>query len=517
MGRDVGAELETTKVMEATRPGSADAGERVERVPAMRRSPVIAEAPPVTGGDTRIGTARAAGPPVALAAHAPAAANTGSERRAGRAGGTFAALRVPNYRRFISGQIVSLCGTWMQTIALGWLVLSLGASGTMLGVVTAAQFLPILLLGAYGGLVADRSDTRKLLITTASAQATLAAVLGVLVLSHAVSLWMVIAFAALQGLTQAADNPARQSFVQEMVGSDTLPNAVTLNSVTMNAARVLGPAFAGVIITFVGTGMCFILNAASFAAVILALGRLDRSALRPKRRLTRAPGQIREGFRYAVRTPGIRIPLMMMVITGTLAYEFQVTLPLVARETFHGTAATYSLLTGAMGVGAVVGGLLVARRRLTGVRTLVAVAAVFGVLILVAAAAPSLVLAVAALVLTGAASVALISTGNATVQLSADPRMRGRVMALWSMAFLGTTPVGGPIAGAVAQALGARASLVLAGVAALASALLGLASLRRIAAHEPTATDPVPPTNPIRSADPSLAASRDSTRAHSAR
>src|SRR6185369_16364897 len=334
---------------------------------------------------------------------------------------------------------------------------------------------------------------------------TLAAVLGVLVLSHAVSLWMVIAFAALQGLTQAADNPARQSFVQEMVGSDTLPNAVTLNSVTMNAARVLGPAFAGVIITFVGTGMCFILNAASFAAVILALGRLDRSALRPKRRLTRAPGQIREGFRYAVRTPGIRIPLMMMVITGTLAYEFQVTLPLVARETFHGTAATYSLLTGAMGVGAVVGGLLVARRRLTGVRTLVAVAAVFGVLILVAAAAPSLVLAVAALVLTGAASVALISTGNATVQLSADPRMRGRVMALWSMAFLGTTPVGGPIAGAVAQALGARASLVLAGVAALASALLGLASLRRIAAHEPTATDPVPPTNPIRSADPSLA------------
>jgi MFS family permease len=394
---------------------------------------------------------------------------------------------VPNYRRFMTGQIISMCGTWMQTIALGWLVLSLGASGTMLGVVTAAQFLPVLLVGAYGGLVADRANTRALLITTASLQATLAAVLGVLVITHVVALWMVVAFAALLGLTQAADNPARQSFVQEMVGPETLPNAVTLNSVTMNAARVVGPAIAGLLITLIGTGTCFLLNALSFAAVIVALIRLDRAALRPKPRVTKAPGQIREGFYYAVRTAGIRIPLMMMVITGTLAYEFQVTLPLIARETFHGTAATYSLLTGAMGAGAVVGGLLVARRRLTGVRSLVVIAAVFGVLILATAAAPSLPLVVAALVLTGAASVAFISTGNATVQLSSEPRMRGRVMALWSIAFIGTTPVGGPIAGTVAEALGARAGLVLAGVAALVSAVIGLASLRRDAARSVSA------------------------------
>jgi len=297
-----------------------------------------------------------------------------------------------------------------------------------------------------------------------------------------VTLWMVVVFALCLGLTQAVDNPARQSFVQEMVGPDTLPNAVTLNSVTMNAARVVGPAIAGATITLVGTGTCFLLNALSFAAVLVALARLDRSALRPRPPVPRAPGQIREGFHYAVRTPGIRIPLTMMVLTGTLAYEFQVTLPLVARETFHGTAATYSLLTGAMGAGAVVGGLLVARRRLTGVRTLVVIAGVFGALLLASAAAPSLAVAVAALVVTGAASVAFIATGNATVQLSADPRMRGRVMALWSMAFLGTTPLGGPIAGAVAQAFGARAGLALAGIAAAAAALIGLASLRRLQA-----------------------------------
>ncbi|MBL7498192.1 MFS transporter [Frankia sp. CNm7] len=424
---------------------------------------------------TLVAPAGGDGPPAPAGLRSPASAGP-------PVGGTFAALRVPNYRRFLTGQIVSMCGTWMQTVALGWLVLSLGASGTMLGVVTAAQFLPILLFGAYGGLIADRTNTRKLLACTAVVQALLAAVLGILVITDVVALWMVIIFAAALGLAQAADNPARQTFVQEMVGRQTLPNAVSLNSVTMNAARVIGPALAGATITLVGTGVCFLLNALSFAAVLVALGRLDVAALRPTPRVPRAPGQIREGFHYAIRTTGIRIPLLMMVLTGTLAYEFQVTLPLVARETFHGTAATFSLLTGAMGAGAVAGGLLVARHRVTGVRALITVAAAFGVLLLASAAAPTLTIAVGALVLTGAASVAFISAGNATVQLSADPRMRGRVMSLWSMAFLGTTPVGGPIAGAVAQTFGARAGLVLAGVAALAAALIGLASLRRVTA-----------------------------------
>ncbi|WP_007518431.1 MFS transporter [Pseudofrankia saprophytica] len=440
------------------------------------------------------GDARRAPAPRSLEAPATEASATGAPgggRPAAPSGGTFAALRVPNYRRFMTGQVISMCGTWMQTIALGWLVLSLGASGTLLGVVTAAQFLPVLVFGAYGGLVADRTDTRRLLICTASLQALLAAGLGVLVLTDVVTLWMVVAFAGCLGLTQAVDNPARQSFVQELVGPETLSNAVTLNSVTMNAARVVGPAIAGATITLLGNGMCFVLNALSFAAVLVALGRLDRAALRPNPPVPRAPGQIREGFHYAIRTAGIRIPLTMMVLTGTLAYEFQVTLPLVARETFHGTAATYSLLTGAMGAGAVVGGLLVARRRLTGSRALVAVAGVFGALLLLSAAAPTLTVLVAALVITGAASVTFIATGNATVQLSAEPRMRGRVMALWSMAFLGTTPLGGPIAGAVSEAFGARAGLVLAGIAAVAAALIGLASLRRIQARPaPAAVEP---------------------------
>jgi MFS family permease len=452
-----------------------------------------------------------AAPPQATAATADASPATAAPERPGpRSGGTFAALRVPNYRRFITGQIISMCGTWMQTIALGWLVLSLGASGTLLGVVTAAQFLPVLLFGAYGGLVADRTDTRRLLVCTASLQALLAALLGILVVTDVVTLWMVVAFAGCLGLTQAVDNPARQSFVQEMVGPETLPNAVTLNSVTMNAARVVGPAIAGVTITLVGTGTCFLVNAASFAAVLVALARLDRAAMRPNPPVPRAPGQIREGLHYAIRTPAIRIPLTMMVLTGTLAYEFQVTLPLIARETFHGTAATYSLLTGAMGAGAVVGGLLVARRRLTGVRSLMAVAAAFGILLLLSAAAPSLAVLVGALVVTGAASVAFIATGNATVQLSADPRMRGRVMALWSMAFLGTTPLGGPIAGVVAQAFGARAGLVLAGVAAVLAALIGLASLRHAEAHPAAAAGAVvsEPDTAAATTEPVVAARR---------
>jgi len=398
-----------------------------------------------------------------------------------RRGGTFEALRIPNFRLFLGGQIVSLCGTWMQTIALGWLVLSLGASGSALGLVTAAQFLPVMLFGPYGGLIADRTNRRHLLMITQTASGLAALGLGVLDLTGSARLWMVAVAAALIGLVNAVDNPARQSFVQEMVGSDVLPNAITLNSVTMNAARIVGPAIAGLLILGVGTSGCFLLNAASFGAVLVALRRMDASALHELPPVHRAPGQLREGFTYARRTTPVRVPLIMMLVIGALSYEFQVVLPLIARETFDGTATTYSMLTSAMGAGAVVGGLVVARRRRTGVRPLGVIAAAFGVLLLLAAAAPTLPLEIAILVLVGATSVAFISTGNATVQLAANPVMRGRVMALWSVAFLGTTPVGGPIAGWVAQTYGARAGLVLAGVAALAAALYALGP-RRVSA-----------------------------------
>jgi MFS family permease len=393
-------------------------------------------------------------------------------------GGTFAALQIPNFRRFLTGQVVSLCGTWMQTIALGWLVLSLGASGTTLGLVTAAQFLPVLLFGPYGGLIADRTNRRHLLMMTQVGSGLAALALGALDLTGTARLWMVAVAAALIGLCNAVDNPARQSFVQEMVGSDHLPNAITLNSVTVNAARIVGPAIAGVVILAVGTAGCFLFNAASFGAVLLALHRMDTSALHERPPVHRAPGQLRAGFAYVRRTPVLRIPLIMMLVIGALSYEFQVVLPLVARETFGGNAETYSMMTSAMGAGAVIGGLLVARRRRIGVRPLAVIAGAFGLAFLLAAAAPSIELELAALVVVGGTSVAFISTGNATVQLSADPAMRGRVMALWSVAFLGTTPFGGPIAGWVAQTFGPRAGLLLAAGAALAAAAFAFASLR---------------------------------------
>ncbi len=404
-------------------------------------------------------------------------------------GGTFAALRIPNFRLFLSGQIVSLCGTWMQTIALGWLVLSLGASGTALGLVTAAQFLPVLLFGPYGGLIADRTNRRHLLMVTQSGSGLAALALGVLDLTGTARLWMVAVAAALIGLCSAIDNPARQSFVQEMVGSEYLPNAITLNSVTVNAARIVGPAIAGLVILAIGTAGCFLFNAASFGAVLVALHRMDTTALQERPPVHRAPGQLRAGFAYVRHTPALRIPLIMMVIIGTLSYEFPVVLPLVAKETFGGSAATYSMMTSAMGAGAVAGGLLVARRRRIGVRSLGFIASAFGAVLLLAAAAPNLELELAALVLVGGTSVAFISTGNATVQLSADPALRGRVLALWSVAFLGTTPFGGPIAGWIAQTFGARSGLLLAGVAALVAAVFAFASLPRDRQSGPGTSD----------------------------
>ncbi|MCM3886995.1 MFS transporter [Frankia sp. R82] len=401
-------------------------------------------------------------------------------------GSTFAALRIRNFRLFLAGQIVSLCGTWMQTIALGWLVLSLGASGTMLGLVTAAQFLPVLLFGPYGGVIADRSNRRRLLMITQTGSGLAALTLGILDLTGVVQLWMVAVTAMLIGLCNAVDNPTRQTFVQEMVGPEHLPNAITLNSVTMNAARIIGPALAGLIILGIGTAGCFLFNAASFGAVLLALHHMNTAELHARSPVRRAPGQLRAGLRYTWQTGALRVPLIMMVVIGALSYEFQVVLPLVARETFHGSAATYSMMTAAMGAGAVVGGLAVARRRRIGVRPLGLIAAVFGGVLLVAALAPTLPLEIAALVLVGAGSVAFISTGNATVQLAADPAMRGRVMALWSVAFLGSTPVGGPIAGWVAQTFGPRAGLLLAAGAALAAAVYALLHLRSRSSTAPT-------------------------------
>jgi MFS family permease len=393
---------------------------------------------------------------------------------------TFSSLSNPNYRRYFSGQAVSLVGTWMQTVAQSWLVLQLTGSGAALGLVVALQTLPVLLLGPYGGVVADRVDKRKLMIVLQSAMGVLALVLGLLTLTHVVVLWEVYVLAFLLGLNNTFENPARQAFVLELVGPTDLRNAVSLNSVLVNAARAVGPAVAGLIIAAGGTGICFVLNAASFVAVVVSLLRLDTSKLAPTPPTNRAGGQVREGLSYVRHTPELAGPLLMMALVGCLAYEFQVVLPVVAAKTFDGNSTTYGFMTAAMGVGAVIGGLYVAARGQTGLRALTASSAMFGVVIALAAVAPVLWLELCALALVGGASVGFLSKGNSTLQLTASPQMRGRVMALWAVAFLGSTPIGGPIAGWVADTFGGRAGLVLGSAACLVAAGLGALVLARV-------------------------------------
>jgi MFS family permease len=402
-----------------------------------------------------------------------------SRRLLGAGRATFRALAVPNYRRYVCGQAVSLIGTWMQMTAQSWLVLELTHSSTALGLVVAAQTLPVLLLGPYGGVIADRSDKRRLMVALQSAMGVQALILGLLTVTHVVRVWEIALLAALLGLNNAFENPARQSFMLEMVGAEHLRNAVTLNSVLVNVARAVGPAVAGVLIATVGDGPCFLANAASFVAVVATLLRLDRSALAPSPPMRRAAGQLREGLRYVSSNRELAVPLLMMALAGTLAYEFQVTLPVMASRGLHAGSEGFGFMTAAMGVGAVIGGLAVAARGRVGITPLALAASAFGALLVLAALAPSLGLELAALTLVGAASIAFMSTGNATLQLQADPAMRGRVMSLWFVAFQGSTPIGGPLVGWLIALGGARIGLGVGGVACLLVALIGAVSVAR--------------------------------------
>ncbi|MBV9534373.1 MAG: MFS transporter, partial [Solirubrobacterales bacterium] len=372
---------------------------------------------------------------------------------------TFAALSVRNYRRYFAGQSISLIGTWMQMTAQAWLVLSLTHSSTKLGLVVALQTLPVLLLSPYGGVIADRMDKRRLMVMLQSAMGIQALALGVLTLTGAVRFWQIGVLAVLLGLNNAFENPARQSFMLELVGGDYLRNAVTLNSVLVNVARTIGPAVAGVLIATAGEGICFLANAASFVAVVASLMTMDRSALSPTTPAPRARGQLREGLRYVRQSRELALPLLMMAAVGCLTYEFQVSLPVMASSALHAGATGYGFMTAAMGVGAVAGGLLVAAKGRVGAAQLTVAVSAFGVAMTLAAIAPSLGFELAALAFAGAASIAFMSTGNSTLQLRSEPRMRGRVMSLWFVAFQGSTPIGGPIIGAVIAMAGARAGL----------------------------------------------------------
>ncbi|HLV80662.1 MAG TPA: MFS transporter [Chthonomonadaceae bacterium] len=392
---------------------------------------------------------------------------------------TFSALKIRNYRLYFTGQGISLCGTWMQSIGQSWLVLKLSGSGTTLGLVTALQTLPVLLLGPWGGLVADRFRKRSILFCTQSGAALLALILGILVATHVVQVWMVCVLATCLGLINTVDNPTRQTFVMEMVGKEYLTNAITLNSSEINVARVIGPAIAGALIARAGMAPCFFLNALSYLAVLwmLFIMRVDELQVTPP--VARAKGQLQEGFRYVLANPLLRTTLLMMAIIGTLTYEFQVSLPLLAQFTFHGNAATYAALTSAMGGGAVLGGLLIAGRRRQGPRLLVGMALLFGLVILIAALAPTLHLAVLAMIFVGVFSIAFTSLGNSTLQLNSAPEMRGRVMSLWTVAFLGSTPIGGPIIGWLGEHVGPRWCLMVGGLAALAAGAIGGLVLRK--------------------------------------
>jgi MFS family permease len=404
----------------------------------------------------------------------------GPSIRRNRASRTMASLSRRNYRLFFFGQLVSQAGTWMQTVAQSFLVLGLTHSGTQLGLTTAARFLPVLLFGQAGGLFADRADKRRVLYVTQASAGLLAAAFAVLTGTHEMRLWTVYALAIALGFVNVFDNPARQSFISELVPADDLPNAVTLNSVSMNMARVFGAAVGGVVAAALGLVLCFGLNAVSFAAVLISLAAMRSADLFPARRVTREPGQIRQGLRYVRGTPELLIPLVMIAVIGALAWEFPVSLPLMASKVFGGGAAAYGVMASVMGVGAVAGGLVSAGRGRPRASALCLSAIGWGIAILFAAAAPTMPLELAALVFVGYGSVTFNSMAKTVLQLAAKPTMRGRVMALWGLAWLGSTPIGGSIVGWIGQDAGARWSLVVGGLPTLLCGLLALPALTRI-------------------------------------
>jgi MFS family permease len=401
---------------------------------------------------------------------------------------SFNSLEVPNYRRYFAGQLISLSGTWMQTVAAIWVILTLTNSGVAVGLTTALQFLPMLLIGAWGGLLADRIPKRRLLMTTQALMAIPAVGLFAVTATGVVTPWMVYLAVFAFGTLNAVDNPTRQSFVIEMVGPDRVVNAVSLNSVIVQAARIVGPGIAGVLIATVGVAPVFALNALTFVAMILALRGMDPGRLHAAPPAQREPGAIRAGLRYVRRTPELLVPLALMALVGTLGFNFQVVLPLLAKFSFESGAMTYASLVSAMAVGSIAGALVHGHRGRTGPRLIAGGALAFGASALLAAAMPSLALEIVMLALLGAASVTFAATINSTLQLAVSPEMRGRVMALYSVVFLGSTPIGGPLAGWLAQSYDPRVALVLAGASGLMAAWAAHVSFNKIRRHHETAT-----------------------------
>ncbi len=393
----------------------------------------------------------------------------------------FRSLRVRNYRLYASGQLVSLTGSWMQRVAQDWLVLTLTNSGTALGVVTALQFGPSLVLGLWGGVLADRGDKRKLLLATQTSLAVVALVLGLLDIGGVVQYWHVLVMATALGVITAVDTPVRQSFVVEMVGKDDLTNAVGINSTIFNTGRILGPAVAGVMITAVGTGWAFVANALSSVAVLAGLWMMRPAELFPAPQVERAKGQLRAGVRYVLGRRDLLLTMLLVFIVGTFGLNFQITTALIAKQVFHRSATGYGLLSTALAVGACVGAVLATRRtRRPSSYFLIGAATVFGLIEVAAGAMPGFLWTAAMLVPAGLAMLTFTTAANSSVQLGVEPTMRGRVMALYLMCFMGGTPAGAPLIGWTAGMFGPRWGMIGGGLISAGAALaLGVMIARR--------------------------------------
>jgi MFS family permease len=395
-------------------------------------------------------------------------------------GGMFSALRVRNYRLYSAGQLVSLTGTWMQRVAQDWLVLEITNSGTALGVVTALQFGPQLLLGLYGGIIADRGNKRRLLLGTQTAIALVALLLGLLDVTGLVAYWHVLVLAGVLGVITAVDTPVRQSFVIEMVGREDLTNAVAINSTIFNTGRIVGPALAGVLITAVGTGWAFLGNAASSIAVLAGLLLMRTSELRPAPAVARARGQLREGLVYVRGRRDLVLTMVLVFVIGTFGLNFAITCALLAKQVFHRGASGYGLLSTALAVGAFLGAVAATRRRKRPTALfLLTSAGVFSVAEIVAGVMPTFWWSAAALVPTGLAMLSVTTAANANVQLGVAPTMRGRVMSLYLVCFLGGTPFGAPLVGWIAEIAGPRWGLVGGGAVCLLAVVALAGSLAR--------------------------------------
>ncbi|MCX4823911.1 MFS transporter [Streptomyces sp. NBC_01142] len=411
---------------------------------------------------------------------APAPTTHDDTTRTDRKTTMFSSLKIRNYRLFATGQVVSNTGTWMQRIAQDWLVLTLTGSASAVGITIALQFLPMLLFGLYGGVLADRLPKRRLLLATQVAMGLTGLALAVLTLSGHVQVWHVYLTAFLLGLVTVVDNPARQSFVAEMVGPDQLGNAVSLNSANFQSARLVGPAVAGVLITAVGSGYAFLLNGLSFLAPIVGLLMMRNSELYKVQRAPRGKGQLREGLKYVAGRPELIWPIVLVGFIGTFGFNFPIWLSAFVDDVFHGDAGTYGLLNTLMAAGSLAGALLAARRGASRLRVLVGAAVLFGLLEMVTAFAPSFWMFAALMVPIGMFGLTVNVTANSSVQMATDPLMRGRVMSLFMMVFTGGTPLGAPLVGWITDTYGPRIGFAAGGAVALVAALAVGAMLARV-------------------------------------